>query len=414
MGEAKNSNTYCRSLKIRISRKCLVGRQGWFTGNGWLMEPIRSTYYHLSLMSKLKSFFLSFSFTITTSLLFAQQKNLSVIAYYAAPSYLLDSFHTDELTEIIFCFAHLKGNELHINNARDSATLQKMVGLKSRNPTLKVVISLGGWGGCATCSDVFSSKINRKAFAKSVKKINEYFGADGIDLDWEYPAIEGFPSHSYKTADKEHFTKLVNQLRKTLGKKYEINFAAGGFTKYIEESIDWKKVMKKVNRVNVMSYDLVSGYSDSTGHHTALYSTPKQNESTDNAVTQMIAKGVPANKIVIGAAFYAKAWQDVPDTLNGLYQPGKYKMGVSYKNFDKQLSTDSGYIYHWDSTALAPFIYNPDTKIFATFDDKKSIELKTKYAIEKGLNGIMFWQLTDDKFSDGLLDEIYKAKSEDE
>lgn len=363
-------------------------------------------------MSKFKLLTLSFYFIISASTVFAQQKKLEVIAYYKGPDALLDSFQTDELTEIIFCFAHLKGNELHINNARDTATLQKMVGLKSRNPNLKVVISLGGWGGCATCSDVFSSKKNRKSFAKSVKRINEYFGGDGIDLDWEYPAIEGFPSHSYKLADKENFTKLVSQLRKTLGEKYEISFAAGGFTQYIDSSIEWKKVIKKINRVNVMSYDLVSGYSTSTGHHTALYSTEWQNESTNNAVNQMIAKGVPANKIVIGAAFYAKVWQDVPDTSNGLNQPGKYKMGVSHKNMEKQLSPDSGFVYHWDSVAQAPFIYNPDQKVFATFDDKRSIELKTKYAIDKGLNGIMFWQLGEDKFSNGLLDEIYKVKSE--
>lgn len=364
-------------------------------------------------MLKLK--FLALFTILTAAVLssFAQQKKISILAYYAGPSYLLDSFQTDKLTEIIFCFAHLKGNELHINNARDSATLEKMVSLKKNNPKLKVVISIGGWGGCATCSDVFSSKKNRKAFAKSVKKINKSFGADGIDLDWEYPAIEGFPSHPYLPEDKENFTMLVNQLRRKLGKKQEISFAAGGFAKYIDESIEWEKVMKKVDRVNLMSYDLVSGYSTVTGNHTPLYATPQQKESADNAVTLMLKYGVPADKIVIGAAFYAKVWQNVPDTSFGLYQPGQYKMGVSYRNFDRQLSPDSGFVYHWDSIAQAPYIYNPEQKIFATFDDKKSIELKTKYAMDRGLNGIMFWQLGDDKFRDGLLDEIDKTRTGD-
>lgn len=363
-------------------------------------------------MSKLKFLFLSAILMASISFSFAQQKKISIIAYYAGPSYLLDSFQIDKLDEIIFCFAHLKGNELHINNARDSVTLEKMVSLKKTNPKLRVVISMGGWGGCATCSDVFSSKKNRKAFAKSVKRINKSFGSDGIDLDWEYPAIEGFPSHRYQPEDKENFTMLVNQLRRKLGKKHEISFASGGFTKYVDESIEWKKVMKKVNRVNLMSYDLVSGYSTVTGNHTPLYSTPQQKESADNAITLMLKYGVPADKIVIGAAFYAKVWQDVPDTAFGLYQPGKYKMGVSFRNFDKQLSPDSGFVYHWDSIAQAPYIYNPEQKIFATFDDKRSIELKTKYAIDKGLNGIMFWQLTDDRFRDGLLDEIDKTRTE--
>ncbi|HXR84378.1 MAG TPA: glycosyl hydrolase family 18 protein [Hanamia sp.] len=340
------------------------------------------------------------------------QKPFSVIGYYAGPSTTLDSFEVNKLTEIIFSFAHLRGNQLGIMNARDSATLEEMVRLKDKNPKLKVIISLGGWGGCAPCSDVFSSKDDRKTFAKSVKEITQHFHTDGIDLDWEYPAIAGFPSHKYKSEDKENFTKLVKILRRTLGKSKEISFAAGGFSGYIQKSIEWKKVMKKVDRVNLMSYDLVDGYATTTGNHTPLFSNSKQTESTDHAVEEMLALGVPAHKIAIGAAFYAKVWQEVADTSDGMYQPGKYKMGVSFKNFSKQLSADSGFVYHWDSVAQAPFLYNPQQRIFATFDDKKSIELKTKYAIEKGLNGIMFWQLHDDSFTDGLLDEIDQAKKD--
>lgn len=360
-------------------------------------------------MTKIKFLFLAALFLIISHTSFSQKNKLEVIAYYAGPAERVDSFPIEKLSEIIFCFAHLKGNQLYIT-PRDTPTLKKLVSLKSRNPQLRVVISLGGWGGCKTCSDIFSTKENREAFASSVKKVNEHFGADGIDLDWEYPAIEGFPSHHYKPEDKTNFTKLVETLRQTLGNKYEISFAAGGFTKYIDSSIEWKKVMKIVDRVNLMSYDLVNGYATTTGHHTALYSTPQQIESTDNGVTKMIELGVPANKIVIGAAFYARIWENVPDTAFGLYQPGKFKNGVSYKNFEKELSPENGFIYHWDPVAKAPYMYNPQRKLFATFDDKKSIELKTKYAIDKGLNGIMFWQLGEDKFTDGLVDEIDKVK----
>ena len=38
--------------------------------------------------------------------------------------------------------------------------------------------------------------------------------------------------------------------------------------------------------------------------------------------------------------------------------------------------------------------------------------LKTKYAISHRLNGIMFWQLGDDKPVNGLLDAIDKAVQE--
>lgn len=345
---------------------------------------------------------------------FSQKKQVQVIGYYAGTPQRLDSFPIEKLDIIIFSFGHLKGDSLHLYSARDTATLQRMVALKTRNPALKVMISLGGWGGCASCSDVFSSAKSRKNFALSVRKMMNDFRADGIDMDWEYPVIEGYPGHKYQQEDKENFTKLIVQLRKKLGRKKEISFASGGFSSYIQNSIEWKKVMKKVDRVNVMSYDLVSGYAKETGHHTALYSTPQQKESTDNAVNEMLALGVPANKIAIGAAFYAKVWQDVPDTSLGMYQTGTYKTGVPFSQFEQRMSPDSGFVYYWDSLASAPFIYNRQQKLFATFDDKKSIELKTKYAISKGLNGVMFWQLGEDRFTDGLLDEIDKVKKEEE
>jgi chitinase len=336
----------------------------------------------------------------------AQSKKFRVVGYYAGRTTMVDSFPIEKLTHIIFGFAHLKGNELHINNARDTATIQELIKLKGRNPQLKVFISLGGWSGCATCSDVFSSKKGRKDFAKSVQQLCENFGTDGIDLDWEYPAIEGFPGHKYLPSDKENFTKLVKRLRKTLGKKKEISFAAGGFKQYIDSSIEWKKVMKKIDFVNLMSYDLVNGYASVTGHHTALYSSPQQFESTDQAVNQLIKFKVPKNKIIIGAAFYGKVWENVADTANGLYQNGKYIGNIIFRNFDTQMSVDSGFAYHWDSTANAPYSYNAEKKLFVTYDDKKSIMLKTRYAIAKGLGGIMFWELGYDAFNNGLLDVI--------
>ena len=39
------------------------------------------------------------------------------------------------------------------------------------------------------------------------------------------------------------------------------------------------------------------------------------------------------------------------------------------------------------------------------------IQLKTEYAIENGLGGIMFWQLRSDAEKDGLLDAIYEIVS---
>ncbi len=340
-------------------------------------------------------------------------KDFSVIAYYAGRTTMIDSFQVEDLTHLIFCFCHLRGNELAVGNARDSATIVRMVALKSRNPSLKIILSLGGWSGCQTCSTVFNTRKGRRDFARSVKQLNDYFGTDGLDLDWEYPAIEGFPGHAYSPGDKHAFTLLIRQLRRKLGKSNEISFAAGGFTKFIDSSIEWKQVMKRVNRVNLMSYDLVSGFSTTSGHHTPLYSTPHQKESTDNGVKMMLGAGVPAAKIVIGAAFYGRFFE-VSDTINnGLYLPAKFYHGFSFSGLKDSLSLENGFVQYWDSIANAPYAFNIKRRLLATYDDSLSIQRKVKYAMQHQLNGIMFWQLADDRFSGGLLDAINRTKQED-
>jgi chitinase len=342
------------------------------------------------------------------------QKQLAVIAYYAGDSVQIDNFDINKITHVIFSFCHLKGNRLSVANARDTATIKKLVSKKQENPSLKVMLSLGGWGGCKECSAVFNTKDGRKEVAASVKELLDYFQADGIDLDWEYPAIEGFPGHQYLPADKTNFTALVKQLRKKLGKHKLISFAAGGFSKYLENSIEWKKVLRKADFVNLMTYDLISGFSKVTGHHTPLYSTSSQVESIDHAVTYLTSIGISPHKLAIGAAFYGRVFDSVANINNGLYQPARFKAYVPSKLFPDVLSTDKGFVYYWDHEAKAPYCYNPVSGTFATFDNTRSMALKTKYAIDKKLYGIMFWQLTEDTLPGGVLlttiDEVRKGK----
>ena len=351
-----------------------------------------------------------FSFIMNTGK--KDKQELSVIAYYSGNSKTIDNYPVGKLTHIIYSFCHLKGNRLNVDNKDDSATIKKLVSLKKNNSKLKVLLSLGGWGGCEFCSPAFATEAGRKEFARSVKEVNDYFKTDGIDLDWEYPAIEGHPGHAYQSADKPNFTLLVKAVRNSLGEQHEISFAAGGFPKFLEQSIGWKEVMPLVNNVNLMSYDLVNGYSTTTGHHTPLYSTALQKESADNAIRYLVSIGVPADKIVIGSAFYARTWENVANTNNGLYQSGKFKSFIAFDQFNKRLSEEDGFIFYRDTIAKAPYAYSVAKKTFATFDDPLSIQNKTQYAIDKGLNGIMFWELTLDKQSGGLLEVIDRVKKE--
>jgi chitinase len=339
----------------------------------------------------------------------ARSQQKAILAYYAGPAEKLDMYDARQFTHIIYCFGHLKGNKLHLRGAGDTALIRKMVSMKGVNKDLKVLLSLGGWGGCETCSAVFNTEAGRKEFARSVKELMNFFNADGIDLDWEYPAIEGYPGHQFIPEDKQNFTSLVKELRNVLGRKSTITFAAGGFQKFLEEAVDWKEVMPYVDYVNLMTYDLVSGFATVTGHHTGLYSTPVQKESGDNCVQYLIRQGVDPGKLILGAAFYSRVWEGVENVNNGLHQPGKFKNSFGFDDFPVQLAPGTGYTVYWDDIAKAPYAYNAKEKLFATFDDKRSIEEKSGYVLKHKLGGIMFWHLGHDTPKDGLLETINKV-----
>lgn len=335
--------------------------------------------------------------------------DFAVIAYYIGDSQTIDRYDVAKLTHIIFSFGHAKDGLFHIRNARDTATIQHLVSLKATHPKLKIMLSLGGWGGCEPCSDVFSTAAGRQRFAQSFKEVNDYFGTDGLDLDWEYPAIEGHPGHPYKAEDLPNFTALVVALRDVLGDANELSFAAGGFQKFLDESAEWAKVMPLVDRVNIMSYDLVNGYATVTGHHTPIYSVRADEESTDRAVNYLLNLGIPSEKLVIGAAFYTRIWQHVPAEDNGRYQPGEHTNGYPFKHYDTEFTEEKGWQSFYDEEAQAPYWYNAAEQRYATGDDVRSVTAKTRYALDKKLGGIMFWELTLDKERDGLLAAIAEA-----
>jgi len=362
----------------------------------------------MNLIGNLQRLTLSLIFTLSCLTSYAQKQiQPNVIAYYTGGGGTeIEKYPIEKLTHLIYSFGHLKGDSLNIHNAKDSALISKMVALKSRNKDLKVMIAMGGWSACEHCSEVFNRENGRKTFAKTTKALLNYFHADGIDMDWEYPAVAGFPGHRYTEDDKRNFTLLIQELRKKLGKKAEISFAAGGTKNCIDSCFEWTKVMPLVNRVNLMSYDLVSGYATESGHHTALFSTPQLLLSADYGIKELIKKGVPANKIALGAAFYARIFQNKTDANQGLYQQTTFLSGVSYKDFASRFTEANGFKYFWDESAQAPYYYNASLSQFVTFDDPKSISLKTKYVMNHKLNGIMFWELTDDPYANGLLDVI--------
>jgi chitinase len=130
--------------------------------------------------------------------------------------------------------------------------------------------------------------------------------------------------------------------------------------------------------------------------------------SAQEIIDFCISKGVDPAQIVIGAAFYGKGWIGVPPENNGLYQlnRGPWKGWGQYSSLRQSYEERNGFVRYWDSIAMAPFLYNDADSIFISYEDTVSVRLKTEYVLEKGLGGIMFWELGSDARNKGLLDAI--------
>jgi len=347
-------------------------------------------------------------FVISQLSAFSQPKNYKIIAYSTGDAETIKQYPLKKITHLLYSFLHLRNDSLTWRDEKQRNTLVQLGELKKQFPHLKILVSLGGWGGCEPCSQTFSTQEGRDTFAQTTVALLKEFNLDGIDLDWEYPAIEGYPGHIWDSSDKQHFTQLVKTLRKEMGKDYILSFAAGGFTDYLEKSIEWDTVMANVDFVNLMTYDLVSGFSKVTGHHTPLRDYQPNQQSTEKCVNWLLQHGARSEQLIIGAAFYARVWEQVSKENNGLYNAGSFKQGVSYKNFDTYFSDSSGFRYYWDKKAKAPYRYSESKQLFATFDDERSIKAKAKFVRRNKLGGMMFWQLVEDKETDGLLNAISK------
>ena len=371
-----------------------------------------------------------------------KQSGIVVMAYYVPErDYHPEEIPVEQLTHIIFSFTNVINGEMKFRNPEDAGPkLKALVEQKKRNPSLNVMIACGGWGADGF-SDMASTPEGRDTFVQSAKAFIEEYQLDGLDMDWEYPTIPAAGTGA-RDEDRENFTALMSQLREALdatGREQTLTFASAGWVRYYK-GIETLEVMKYANYMNVMTYDQVSGVSEYTGHHTPLgyipvsdiEGTPFQadliarskrlNEreleenpeprSTERIVSYLIAEGVNPAQIVIGGAFYGRAWKGVPPTNNGLYQrSGGIKIGWSaYHHIRKTFEKDPNFIRYWDENAKAPFIYNAQDSIFITYDDTVSVAMKAQYAIDKNLGGIMFWELGNDTKEEGsLLDAIHEV-----
>mgnify|MGYP001996113581 FL=1 len=58
---------------------------------------------------------------------------------------------------------------------------------------------------------------------------------------------------------------------------------------------------------------------------------------------------------------------------------------------------------------MVPYLYNPSTGIWISYDDVESMAIKTQYIVSEGLGGAMYWELSSDTADAELLSVVYEG-----
>src|SRR5581483_2091531 len=282
-----------------------------------------------------------------------------------------DFYHigVEKLTHINYAFGQVSPDgEIIFKNVNAPANLSQLQALKSRNPALKIIVSVGGWGA-DNFSDAAVSDASREKFAASAIDMIKRYALDGIDLDWEYPGQPG-PGIKYRPEDKQNFTLLLKTVRQQLdalsderkrtgADRYTLTIASASGEYFKHTEMD--KLHVYLDWINIMTYDFYNSLTKTTGHHTGLYRSPGAGDSdryTEASVKQHLEAGIPANKLVVGAAFYGRGFIGAKPENNGLYQPYERSGGdYPYARLVREFINKQGFKRYWDSAARAPYLW---------------------------------------------------------
>lgn len=375
-----------------------------------------------------------------------------------------DSNGNLQFTDETAAIGHPLGHSDVTYNDINGGVLNAFQVLKRQNPNLKIGVSLGGWSKSGDFSAVSKNATARKNFVKNVLAFIKYANMDFVDIDWEYPTSVREPdlcdnsrdegTKQSTPEDKKYFVDLLQEFRTALDKQgqelkrtYELSAALPAPVQKVKDGIDVQNVFKLLDFANIMTYDMRGAWEPISGHHTGLYNNPNDPDigkglSVDDSVKYYLSQGAPSEKIVIGAAYYTRGWEKVKDKGVDPKNPGLFgEAEVNYRDADQSLTSGAmpeaplrngdggrrtgtwsynniyekvtgsktektliqaypGLKEYWDDYAKAPYLYNPTTGAFFTYDNARSIEEKCKYIKANNLGGMIGWMASQDKQSD--------------
>ncbi|CAO3687683.1 hypothetical protein G6F70_001222 [Rhizopus microsporus] len=379
-----------------------------------------------------------------------------VIGYF--PNWLYANYPVENIpynkyTHINYAFAILNNPDNLPSFSDDWAVesgLPKIVQLAHKNKT-KVLLSIGGWTGSKRFSPMVATAESRKKFIDWNIEFIEKYNTDGVDIDWEYPGRQAAGCNEFADNDADNFLLLLKELRSALDAKFPNDHKEVSMAVHVQPFIksgvpmsDLKAYVPYFDHVNLMTYDINGAWAPVTGPNAPFRYEPGKGSpfSFVDSIKQWKAAGVPSEKITAGLPFYGRAikanvnmhatqplnqyqpaqvgapkgdsddayWDDPycnvePGGLSGIWKwTNLRKEGLIKDDF---VSTGAGWTRHWDDVSQTPWLFNPSSQIYITYDDPQSLSIKVQHAMCEDLAGVMVWDIHQDNGE--LLDVVNKV-----
>jgi chitinase len=269
----------------------------------------------------------------------SERPEFRIVGYL--PEYRLASFKPENarfVTDLIYFAVSPQANgDAGLERIKPEAlkTLEK---IRTQFGT-RLHLCLGGWNRSKGFAALSANDDSRRRLAEELVSFCQTHKFAGVDVDWEHPQTP---------AERANHGKLLAQLHAAFASpKLTLSIAVAGWQELSPEAIG------AVDMVNLMAYD-------ASDKHSTL-------EFARKDIDRLIKRGVPANKICLGVPFYGR-------------KIANHERSMTYAEIVSR--------YHpaADVDEVDGFYFN----------GPRTIEQKTKLALDRKLAGVMIWELGQD------------------
>lgn len=198
------------------------------------------------------------------------------------------------------------------------------------------------------------------------------------------------------------YINFLQELRQKFKRRKLITVAVGADPDLLRTSYNVRAMNEYLDYINLMTYDLHGYYNGRTGHNSPLFAgnDTNRNYNIDAAVNNWIQHGASPQKLFLGIGFYGQTFTLANVNNNGV---GAVSIGagnagtlsqqsgmVMYREICEELS-HGGWTENYDEARESPYAFKGNQ--WWGFDNERSVKVKSKYAVEKKLAGVMMWAI---------------------